>query len=129
MPSIWPRTAISQPACSLRKKEKFRLEEPALRTSRVEPTPPFTSPQAAGGDRGPRACDGATRDARSHTVGAARQDDRHPRAEDDAGTIGVGQERELLGEHVARLEIRNEQDVGIACDLRDDAFDLWPRPG
>ena len=67
----------------------------------------------------------AARDARSHAVGAARQDDRHARAEHEPGAVGVRQKAELLGEHVARLEVWHEQDVGIAGDLRLDA--LHPR--
>src|SRR6188508_2773510 len=123
MPSIWPRTAICQPAGSRRKTENFRLEEPALRTSRVESTPPLRRPKLPAAIVREEHGDGTTRDARSHAVGPARQDDRHPCAEDEARTVGVGEERELLGEHVARLEIRDEEDVGIAGNLRGDAFD------
>ena len=43
--------------------------------------------------------------------------------EHDAGGIGVGQERQLLGQHVAGLEIGHQQDVGIARDLGADALD------
>ena len=66
---------------------------------------------------------GAARDPRSHAVGAAGQDDRHARAEDETRAVRVGQEAELLGQHVARLEIRHEEDVRIAGDLRFDALD------
>ena len=69
--------------------------------------------------------DGAARDSRSHAVGAAGEDDRHARAEHQPGAVGVGQERQLLGQHVAGLEVGHEQDVGIAGDLGVDA--LYPR--
>ena len=67
--------------------------------------------------------DRARRHARAHRIGARGQNDRHPRAQHDPGGIGVGQERQLLGEHVARLEIGHQEYVGIARDLRADALD------
>ena len=67
--------------------------------------------------------DGAARDPRAHAVGAAGQDDRHARAEHQPGAVGVRQEAELLGQDVAGLEVRRQQDVGIAGDLRVDALD------
>src|SRR5262249_50563389 len=36
---------------------------------------------------------------------------------------GVGEEREVLGQHVAGLEVWNNQDLGLACDGRLDALD------
>ena len=68
--------------------------------------------------------DGATGDPRPNAVRAARQDDRHPRAEDNTGAIRVGEEGELLRQDVAGLEVRREEDVGIARDLRLDALCL-----
>jgi hypothetical protein len=56
--------------------------------------------------------DRAAGDAGANGVRAAREDDRHARAEHEAGTVGIGQEGELLGEDVARLEIGHEQNVG-----------------
>jgi hypothetical protein len=38
--------------------------------------------------------------------------------------VGVGQERQLFGQHVAGLEIGHQENVGIARDLRADALDL-----
>jgi hypothetical protein len=38
-------------------------------------------------------------------IGAAGQDDRHPRAQHDAGRIGAGQEGQALGEHVAGFQV------------------------
>ena len=60
-------------------------------------------------------------------VGAAGQDDRHPGAEHDAGGVGVGEEGQFLGQHVAGLDVGHQQDVGVAGDRRDDALGL-PRP-
>ena len=66
--------------------------------------------------------DRAARDLRPHGVGAAGQDDGHAGAEHEAGAVGVGEEAELLGQHVAGLEVRREQDVRIAGHLRLDAL-------
>ena len=49
----------------------------------------------------------------------------HARAEHQAGAVGVGQEAELLGEHVAGFEVRDEQDVGIAGNRRSEC--PWSR--
>ena len=61
--------------------------------------------------------DPAAGDPRPHAVGTARQDDRDARAEHEPGTVGPGQEGELLGQDVSGLEIGAEQDVRIARDL------------
>ena len=45
------------------------------------------------------------------------------RAEDDPGGIRVGEERQALGEHVARLQVGHDQHVGAARDRRDDLLD------
>jgi hypothetical protein len=50
----------------------------------------------------------------AHAVGAAGQHDGHPRAEHDAGGVGVGEVLELLGHHVAGLQVRQQQDVSPA---------------
>ncbi|CPM93354.1 Uncharacterised protein [Bordetella pertussis] len=57
-------------------------------------------------------------------VGAAGQDDGHARAEHDAGGLGVGQEAEVLGQHVAGFQVRHHQDLRAAGHRRDDALDL-----
>src|SRR5689334_6245849 len=49
-------------------------------------------------------------------IGAAGQDDRHARAEYDAGGIRMRQERQALGQHVASLEVRNDQHIRSPCD-------------
>jgi hypothetical protein len=64
-----------------------------------------------GDDAGGDACFGG--------VGAAGEDDRHARAEDDAGAERVGQVFELLGEHVAGFEVGHDEDVGASGDGRD----------
>ena len=57
-------------------------------------------------------------------VGPAGEDDRHAGAEHDAGGIGIGQEGQALGEHVAGLEIRNDEDIGLPGHRRLDLLDL-----
>ena len=64
--------------------------------------------------------DGAARDPRPNAVGAACQDDRHARTQYETGAIGVGQEAELLGQHVPGFEIRHEKNVRIAGDRRTE---------
>ncbi len=61
-------------------------------------------------------------DAHTYAVGAAGQDHRHARAEHDAGDVGAGEVHQLLGEHVAGLDVRHDQDVGAARDRRLDAL-------
>ena len=61
--------------------------------------------------------------ARAHVVRAAGEDDRHARAEHDPCRVRVREERELLRDHVARLEIGHQQNVGVAGDLGLDLFD------
>ena len=68
--------------------------------------------------------DGARGEAGDRRVGPARQDDRNPGAEHDAGRVGIGQEGQALGEHVARLEVRDDEDIGQSGDRRLDVLDL-----
>ena len=65
----------------------------------------------------------AGRHARPHGVGARGQDDRHPRAENEPGGIGLGEKDEVLGQHVAGFEIGHDEDLGAAGDLGLDALD------
>ena len=60
--------------------------------------------------------DRAAGDLRPDAVGAARQDDRHARAQHEAGGVGVGEERQQFGEDVARLQVWRQQDVRVAGD-------------
>src|SRR5512143_825376 len=71
---------------------------------------------------------GAGRHACPDIVRARGEDDRDASAEHDARRIGVREEGEVLGQHVAGLEIRHDEDVRLAGDLRFDALDprrLW----
>ncbi len=56
--------------------------------------------------------------------GARGQDDRHARAEDDSRSVRLGEKGEVLGQHVAGLEVGHDQDLGAACDRGVDALDL-----
>ena len=100
------------------------LDEPALTTSSVSTTPvmprlPWRLAPRMGVERRHRAGGHPGADI----VGPAGQDDRHPRAEHDAGGVGVGHERQVLGQHVAGLEIGHHQDLRLARHRRDDALD------
>ena len=59
---------------------------------------------------------GAGRHAGAHVVGPAREDDRDPRPEHQARGVRLGQEGQVLGQHVAGLEIRDQKDVGAPGD-------------
>ena len=66
-----------------------------------------------------------------NAVGAARQDDRNARTEDDPRRLGRGKIDELLRDHVSGLEVRGHEDVRVSGDLRPDAlcFRRIPRDG
>jgi hypothetical protein len=69
--------------------------------------------------------DGATGEAASRRrIGAAGEDGGHAGAEDDAGQLRSAQVFKLLGEHVAALEIGDDEDVGLAGDGRDEVLDF-----
>src|SRR5579871_4714592 len=53
--------------------------------------------------------DRTTGHAGTHVVSAARENDRNPRAQNDAGRIGIGEERQLLGEKVAGFHVRDDR--------------------
>ena len=48
---------------------------------------------------------------RAHRVRPRGQDDRNTRTENDARRIGLGEEGQVLGQHVPGLEIRHHQDL------------------
>ena len=52
--------------------------------------------------------------ASSQAIGAARYDDRDPCAENQSRPLGIGQERQLLGQDVSRLQVGRDEYVGIA---------------
>ena len=78
--------------------------------------------QAAGTGGGPAAGggvergDGAGGEAGADRVGARGQDDRHARAEHDAGGVGMGEEGQVLRQHVAGLEVGHDEDLAVAGD-------------
>ena len=61
---------------------------------------------------------GATGEARFGRVGTAGEDDGNARAEDDAGKLRSAEVFELLGEHVAALEVGDDENVGLTGDGR-----------
>ena len=69
-----------------------------------------------GVDRG----DSAARHARATAIGAAGQDNWDASPQHDPGGIGIGKKCQLLGEHVASIEVGDEQNVGVAVDLHVD---------
>jgi hypothetical protein len=68
--------------------------------------------------------DGTRGHARAHGVRARSENDRHARAEHNAGRVRLGKECEILGEHVARLEIGHHENLRVPGDCGFDAFDL-----
>ena len=48
-------------------------------------------------------CYSAGRHARAHGICPRRENDGYPRADHDAGRIGIGEECQIFGEHVARF--------------------------
>jgi len=53
--------------------------------------------------------DRTRREAGQERVCAARQDDRHAGPEHNSGGVSLGQEGQALCEHVAGLEVRNDE--------------------
>ena len=67
--------------------------------------------------------DRAGGEAGADAVGARREDDRHAGAEHDAGGVGMGEEGQVLRQHVAGLEVGDDEDLGVAGDRAADALD------
>ena len=102
------------------------LDEPALRTAIASAIGQALTARAGPARRAARDEQRATAQEASRVVsavGAAGQDDRHARAEHDAGGVGAGQEGQALGQHVAGLEVGHDQHVGAPGDRRDDVLD------
>ena len=55
-------------------------------------------------------------------VGATCMDDRHARAEHDAGGIGASQEDELLRQDISGFQVRHHQDVSPARHFGNDSL-------
>src|SRR5262249_21183757 len=106
-PSACPRAASSSAPSRATNSENLRLDEPAFRTAIASVT--STSPSAgylparsssrdglAAAAFAPELrdehCDRAGSKPRRHRIGAARQNDRHARAEHDPGSIGLREE-------------------------------------
>ena len=53
---------------------------------------------------------------RQGTIGAAGKHDGYARAHYNAAGLRIGQVLQLLGQHIARLQIWHDQDVGLTCD-------------
>jgi hypothetical protein len=68
------------------------------------------------------ASNGAGGDARPRQLGAAGEDDRHLCADDNSGQVRATEIFQLLGEHIARFEVRHKQDVSISGDGRFQLF-------
>src|SRR5262245_47786045 len=66
--------------------------------------------------------DCATCDSRPNAVGAAGEDDRHSRSQDQTGAVGVSQEAELFSQDVAGFKVGSKKDVRVTRDLGADAL-------
>ena len=56
------------------------------------------------------------------TIGATGQDDRNTRPHDNARRIRPGKIDQLLGDHIGGFKIRCDENIGIACDIGNDAL-------
>ena len=65
---------------------------------------------------------GAGGEPRAHAVGTAGQHDGYLGTGDDAGGLGICHEDQLLRQHVAGLQVGNQQDVRLTGNRRDDAL-------
>src|SRR5574343_1098057 len=122
MPSIWPETSASgEIGWSSGKRANLMEDDPAL-IVRMACFMSGGSSLAVG--VGNQCGDDARCGSGFGGVGAAGQDDGHLGAEHDAGGQGVGQVFQLLGDHVARFEIGNDEDFSVAGDGGLDALGL-----
>ena len=131
MPSIWP---LSEPAMQRRpstsKTWNLMLDEPALTTriaSMQSRRRQVAVPRAARARRARRPrrrpCGSRTESARLVKTIGTRAPSTMP------GRVGLGQEGQLLGQHVAGLEVGDDQDVRPARDRGLDALDPAPPRG
>src|SRR5450631_275149 len=71
----------------------------------------------------------ARRHALERAVSPTREDDRHTPAEHDPGGSRVSEIVELLDEHVAALQVWDDEDVGMPGDLRNNPLYAGGRRG
>jgi hypothetical protein len=62
--------------------------------------------------------------AGSHRIRPRGEYDRHAGTKDDSGRICLGEEGEILGEHVACFEVGHDEDLRPSGDGGLDALDL-----
>ncbi len=55
---------------------------------------------------------------------AGRQDDRDPGAQHNARGVGLRKEGQIFGQHVAGLQVGNDENLSAPCDWRFDALDF-----
>src|SRR5579872_5359542 len=125
MPSICPLICrLKRPSLSAAKTWNFTLDEPALTIRIVS----MASRRCDGGTPaariGIKGCDGTRSQARAQRIRARCQYDRDARAEHDPGTVRLGEIAQILGKHIAGLEIWNDQNLCSTCNLRLDPLDL-----
>jgi hypothetical protein len=63
-------------------------------------------------------------DPGERTVRPAGENHRDSRTHDKSGGLRISEVVQLLGQHVARLQIRCDQNVGLPGDCRDDPLSL-----
>jgi hypothetical protein len=63
-------------------------------------------------------------DSRSNTIRTAGENDRHPRAKNQAGAISIREKTQLFGKDVSCFKVGSQQDIRIASDVRNNAFRL-----
>ena len=123
-PETWPRSSRSRAAAAAAERAELDARRARVqdedRVSARAHLAAFHRCRAPGVRHQLRDRGGA--DAHAHVVGAAGEHDRHPRAEHDARAVGAGEVLQLLGEHVAGLDVRHHQDVGPARHRRADAL-------
>ena len=68
--------------------------------------------------------DRAARDPRPDAVRTAGQNNRNTSAEHQPSAVRIGQETELLRQHVSSFEIGDEQNVRVAGNIGLDSFNL-----
>src|SRR6476469_1179434 len=125
-PSIWPFTkqSSSPPEPLTAKTWNFRLDDPALTTRIASMASHGCNGRFAAAGIGIEDGDSAGGHSRAYRIRARGQDDRHARPENNSGSICVCEEYQIFREHVAGLEVGNDEDLGATRDFGFDAFNL-----